>query len=269
MYICHMRKNKAYLEKIGGEWLDDFVYMSKEPLKRMGFEIIPFDGDDMEHTLTSYPLDIEKDVCFGSVQATNEFFKGCGIEVPEYLGYPEELKPFLGRKIIETTFGKLNQIKIPYFIKPSKGVKKFTGALIEKESQLDFFRDFDNVKDNDPILLSEPMEFISEYRCFVHEGELKGIQFYLGDFKIFPDVEVIEAAIKAYSSSNCAYTLDVGVTKGYCTHLVEVNDMWAIGSYGMDAKDYVLMCVRRMREIGRQANGEVEPLWKKLKQRYE
>jgi hypothetical protein len=27
---------KAYLEQIGGEWLDDFVYMSKEPLKALG-----------------------------------------------------------------------------------------------------------------------------------------------------------------------------------------------------------------------------------------
>ena len=44
--------------------------------------------------------------------------------------------------------------------------------------------------------------------------------------------------------------------------------MWAIGSYGMDARTYALMCVRRMREIGRQANGEIESLWKKLANRY-
>jgi len=260
-----MKKNKAYLEKNDGEWFDDFVYMSVEPLKALNFEIISFDGNNMEDTLLCYPLDIEKDVIFGSVQATSEFFKACGVEVPEYLGYPEELNPFLGRKIIQTTLGKANQIKMPFFIKPSKGVKKFTGCLIEKESQLDFLRDFDNVKDNEPIFLSESIEFISEYRCFVHEEELKGVQFYLGDFKVFPDIEVIESAIKKYKSANCAYTLDVGVTKGGCTWLVEVNDMWAIGSYGFNAKDYVLMCVRRMREIGRQAKGETESLWKRLR----
>ena len=38
----------AYLEKINGEWLDDFVYMSKEPLKALDFQIKEFDGDDIE-----------------------------------------------------------------------------------------------------------------------------------------------------------------------------------------------------------------------------
>ena len=75
---------------------------------------------------------------------------------------------------------------------------------------------------------------------------------------------MIEDMISSYKSSNCAYTLDVGVMEHGSTVLIEVNDMWAIGSYGMNAKDYTLACVRRMREIGRQANGETESLWKKL-----
>jgi|TARA_R110000824_G_scaffold156963_1_gene330331 hypothetical protein len=260
-----MRKNKAYLEKCGGEWSYDFIYSSVEPLKSLGFEIVEFDADDMENTLTCYQLDIEKDVIFGSVKTTAVFFEACGIETPTYLGYPEELKSFLGRRIIETTFEDVHRHKYPVFIKPSEGVKKFTGCLIERGQQLGFLRDFDNVTDFDKVFLSEPMEFISEYRCFVHEGELKGIQFYLGDFKVFPDIDVIESAIKRYTTANCAYTLDVGVTKDFSTWLVEVNDMWAIGSYGMDGETYALMCVRRMREIGRQAKGETESLWKKLK----
>lgn len=269
MYLCFMRKNKAYLEQIGGQWLDDFVYMSQEPLKRMDFEIVPFDGDDMENTLTCRPLDIEKDVCIGSVQATTEFLKACGIDVPEYLGYPKELQPFLGRRIIETVFEDVHRHEYPVFIKPAKGVKKFTGCLIEHGGQLGMLRDFDKVEDFDPVYLSQPVDFVSEYRCFVHEGELKGIQFYLGDFRVFPNVSVIDAMINEYTQANCAYTLDVGVTKGGATLLVEVNDMWAIGSYGFDARTYALMCVRRMREIGRQAKGETEPLWKKLNERYE
>jgi len=269
-----MRKNIAYLEKIGGEWLDDFVYMSKEPLKALGFEIQPFDGDDMENTLTCFPLDIQYDVIIGSVQATNEFFKGCGIDTPEYLGYPDELRPHLGRHIITDTFKDLKDFTPPYFIKPSKDVKLFTGELIENETQLDMLRDYHLVYDDTEVYVCAKVDFVSEYRCFVHEGQLKGIQYYQGDFKVLPNVETIEAMIGDYESANCAYTLDVGVINdglpfgSLSTVLVEVNDMWAIGSYGMNAKDYTLACVRRMREIGRQANGEVEPLWKRLRNRY-
>jgi len=265
-----MRKNVAYLEKIGGEWLDDFVYMSIEPLKALGFEIQPFDGDDLD-SLTDFMLDLKYDVIFGSVQATNAFFKECGIEPPEYLGYPKELnKPqyMLRSKPIEIRFQDLALAKMPYFIKPSKGVKSFTGCVVEDEGQLQWLRDFDNVVGETMVYISEVINIVSEYRCFVHEGKLTGIQYYLGDFRVYPSIKMIEDMIKDYKSANCAYTLDVGVGKHGTTALIEVNDMWAIGSYGMDAKEYTLACVRRMREIGRQANGETESLWKKLANRY-
>lgn len=260
-----MSKMYAYLEQCGGEWLDDFVYISKEPLKLLGFEIRVFDSDSLENTLLCYPLNIERDVIIGSVESTSKFFEACGVKTPEYLGYPQELNKYLGRKIIETVFEDAHRHEYPFFIKPAKGVKKFTGALIEAGRQLGFLRAFDKVEDFDPIYLSEPINFISEYRCFVHENKLIGIKHYSGNFKLFPDMEIIEEMINTYTSSNCAYTLDVGITEEGKTLLVEVNDMWAIGSYGMDSRAYVLMCVRRLREIGRQAKGETESLWRKLK----
>ena len=60
-------------------------------------------------------------------------------------------------------------------------------------------------------------------------------------------VDVFEKSTEAPS----AYTLDVGITKEGLTLLVEVNDMWAIGSYGLDGDTYALLCARRMKEIYR------------------
>jgi|AntDeeMinimDraft_5_1070356.scaffolds.fasta_scaffold04892_4 hypothetical protein len=260
-----MKHNRAFLEQLNGEWLDDFVYISKERLKDMDFEVIPFDGDDIENTLSCYVLDISKDIIIGSVESTTVFFKECGVEVPEYLGYPKQLREFLGRDIREHQFNYLYNLDTPFFIKPSKGVKKFTGCLIDNVKSLQMISEFYDVKDNDGIFVSDKVEFVSEYRCFVHEEELKGIKHYSGDFKVFPNVDIIEKMIESYTEANCAYTLDVGVDKEGNTLLVEVNDMWAIGSYGFDARTYVLMCVRRMFEIGRQNNGEKTPLWKKIR----
>lgn len=242
---------RAFLEKIGGEWLDDFVYMSKEPLRNLGFEIVEFDGDDIENTLLCYPINIDKDVIIASVQASNEFFKAGGINPPTYIGYPIELENYLGRQVCEIFFSDIPDYDYPYFIKPSNDVKKFTGTVIENDFGLNILRDYDGVKDEDSVLLSNVINIVSEYRCFVHENELKGIQYYLGDFREYPDVSVIDNMILDYKSSNVAYTLDVGVTDKGETILIEVNDMWAIGSYGMNARIYALMCVRRMREIAR------------------
>jgi len=269
-----MRKNYAYLEQAGGEWLDDFVYMSKEPLIELGFEIRPFDGDDLENTLTCYPLDLKYDVIIGGVGATNIFFKECGIETPEYLGYPKELNKYeyMGRYVDDCKLSDVTRIfNLPVFIKPMRDVKLFTGFVMEKESDLDFIQKYIKhpVPDDTEVYVSEVLPpIVAEYRCFVHEGKLTGIQYYQGDFTVYPTIRMIEDMIDDYESANCAYTLDVGVMEHGITLLIEVNDMWAIGSYGMNAKDYTLACVRRMREIGRQANGETESLWKKLKRRY-
>lgn len=87
---------------------------------------------------------------------------------------------------------------------------------------------------------------------------MNGIQWYAGDFKIFPDIAIIENMIKSYKSANVSYTLDVGVmnygnSSLTTTTLIEVNDMWAIGSYGFDGKKYVRMTIDRFQEIAKTA----------------
>jgi hypothetical protein len=245
---------KAYLEKHGKEWLDDFVYMSREPLERLGFKIVPFDGADLDDFFDRQPLK-DDDVIVGSVEATTRFFKELGIEIPTYLGYPEELRMYMGRGLDECKLGDIDR-DYPYFVKPSVDVKLFTGDIIESSSSMDFLKEYcGNINDDTMVYVSPVIDIKSEFRCFVFEGELRGIQFYQGDFKILPDVGKIQEMIRSWKDSPVAYTLDVGVAdipqngEYNNTILVEVNDMWAIGSYGFDSKEYSLMCVRRMRQI--------------------
>ena len=111
------------------------------------------------------------------------------------------------------------------------------------------------------LYVSEPIDIISEYRCFVHKGVLKGIKWYAGDITEFPHINIIQEMISRYKDAPVAYTLDVGVIKNEevmlevlgcddtTTALIEVNDFWAIGSYGVSGKIYVPMLIDRFKQI--------------------
>jgi hypothetical protein len=239
---------RAFLEKnCLKEWIDDFVYTSMSKFIDLGVDVIAFNGDNLKTLESHNPT--TNDVLIGSVGATEHFFKLIGVSIPNYIGYPESLNKYLHRNIQALKYADIASKPFPYFVKPKNGVKAFTGSLVQNETQKRLLVDFDNVTDDTELYVSDPINFISEYRCFVHKRKLKGIQYYLGDFKRFPNVETIESMIYDYNDSNVAYTLDVGIIDSGETALVEVNDMWAIGSYGFDAKTYVRMSIDRFMEI--------------------
>ncbi len=239
---------KAFLETLGEEYLDDFVYCSVLPLKDLGYTIVKFDGADLENTLLNKRI-TSSDIIIGSVEATSAFFQELKIQEPKYLGYPEELEQYLGRTISKITLEECKQWSYPFFIKPADKIKLFSGSLIEKESTINFLKEYCNVPGETLVYLSDLIKIKSEYRVFVYKGEIKGIQYYLGDFKTFPSIDKIEEMVRTYTSSPVAYTLDVGVTDKNETVLIEVNDFWAIGSYGFDAKTYVKMIISRFQQI--------------------
>ncbi len=83
---------------------------------------------------------------------------------------------------------------------------------------------------------------------------------------MFPDVDTIQNMVNDFKNCPVSYTLDVGVTRlkdelGYAEHqgfihqtvLVEINDLWAVGSYGFNSKDYVRMTIDRFQEINKTA----------------
>lgn len=237
---------KAFLEKINNEWLDDFVYISQYPLKELGYEIVAF--DDLYNPLENNSIDRESDICIGSVQATNKFFELCGITPPKYLGYPEQLRKYLGREMTKLKFSELNN-NYPYFIKPADDIKLFTGGVISNDRHLEYLKIWDSVKDDTLIFKSDIINFISEYRAFISFGKIYGLKHYNGDHSKFIDYSILENMVSDFKDCPSAFTLDIGLTDDGRTLLVEVNDMWAIGSYGMDGKDYSLLCARRMKEI--------------------
>lgn len=244
---------KAYLEKYGKEWFDDFVYLARQPLEDRGFTIVPFDDFTLPDLIDCEVFD-KNDIIVGSVESTKLFWETVGIEVPKYIGYPKCLGEFYSRKINKTKFSDIKVNDLPIFVKPADDVKLFTGFVLEKSSTLrDINMYYPDVNPDTPVYISEPIEIVSEYRCFVHKNKLVGIKHYDGDFTKFPDVFTIQSMMqKFYDESPVSYTLDVGLIRDgnrFKTILVEVNDFWAIGGYGLDGKTYVRMLVDRFQEI--------------------
>lgn len=73
----------------------------------------------------------------------------------------------------------------------------------------------------------------SEWRAFVHRGQLVGLQNYLGNFAVFPDVARINEMIAEYKDCPPSYTLDVAVCE-QGTVLIEVHNFVSCGLYGFN-----------------------------------
>jgi hypothetical protein len=82
--------------------------------------------------------------------------------------------------------------------------------------------------------VSQFISIDSEWRVFVFEGKIVGLQNYSGEFTKFPWIQSISSMIDAFEKSGeapVAYTLDVGVND-YHTFVIEVHDFFSCGLYG-------------------------------------
>lgn len=130
-------------------------------------------------------------------------------------------------------------------MKPAEG-KRFTGRVVAGTRDLigkgccgeDF-----------PVICSEVVDFVSEYRCFVRRGEILDVRRYRGDWSKAQDREAIERAIAAYASAPAGYAADFGVTSDSRTLLVEVNDGYSLGPHGLWPELYAQLLSARWAQM--------------------
>lgn len=218
------------------------VFNAYKGLEDMGFECVKFstlqDLADYYHS--------RGELIVGGIGIIRKRLKAFDID-PITVDYPEELKEFLGRTIQESTLSNIanNPETWPIFIK-SKEQKRITGKVIRNASDL---VGLGYQEENPEIYISEVMDFVSEYRVFVRYGEVLDCKHYWGDPMVFPDVAIIKAAISKYQSAPDAYGIDFAVTKEGKTVLIEVNDAWALGCYGLEMHLYAKFLITRWAQI--------------------
>lgn len=111
-----------------------------------------------------------------------------------------------------------------WFVKSNDIIKSFIDIL-----RIDSNHNWNIPKGN--YQFSEEIEINSEWRAFVYNKTLVGLQNYSGDFTMFPNINRIEKMISAYKSAPNAYVLDVGVNNNN-TFVIECHSMISVGLYG-------------------------------------
>lgn len=90
---------------------------------------------------------------------------------------------------------------------------------------------------------------VAEWRVFIRYGKILGARIYSGNWRAHFDYKIIEQAVKDYRHAPVAYTLDFGLTKEGKTLLIEANDGYSIGSYGLFYIDYAKLLSARWAEL--------------------
>ena len=152
---------KAYIQSRGGMPRGMSQYTAWLGFRNMGFETVPFE------TVDDLGACNREDVVVGGLGIVRARLRSLGVDASE-IDYPEEQRPFLGRGLWKTTIDHVNTEvgTWPLFVKPVEG-KRFTGCVVACTRDLigkgccgeDF-----------PVICSEVVDFVSEYRCFVRRG---------------------------------------------------------------------------------------------------
>ena len=206
----------------------------------MGFEVIPFHNNDKLQDSK------REDIVVGYVGTVRARLADFGITAPE-MDYPPELQNYLGRKIWQTKMSEVNNYpdRWPIFVKPLED-KQFTGVVVRSPKDL-IGCGIQNV-DQD-VYCSEIVNFTAEWRCFVRYGKILSVRPYKGDWRKHYDHRVIESAVYEFTSAPAGYAIDFGLTDDGRTLLIEVNDGYALGCYGLFHLDYAKLLSARWAEL--------------------
>lgn len=241
---------KVYIQKHEGLFLDDLFFTADMGFRKLGADIKYFEDIDT----VPFSKDI---VVVAFIEDSIKYFKDNNIEIPKPLNIPKELwkDEYLLRYIYIDSFQALKETAwqdLPKFVKPVDQVKQFSSGILTNPYTIDL--SIGILPDETNIMVSSIVDFISEYRCFIYKQEIVGIKHYTGDFNKFIDPSIVKLMVNQYSNAPISYSLDVGLmiepnTGLESTTLVECNDFWSIGSYGLDAVIYAKMLRDRWFQI--------------------
>lgn len=200
-----------------------------------------YEFSTIERLVDYYP---SKAIPVGSIDFVREVFKENNIECPK-------LPSNSNRPSIKMTLKEALELRASsntnLFIKPTFA-KEFTGFVHEGYS----YTCLNHIPPHSEVLVYDvfPSPILTEWRAYIYKHEIIDIRNYSGDFFLLPDKEYIERVVELNRTSfPVAYSIDVAVLENAENMVVEYNDFWALGNYGIPNWLYVKCLKARWLEI--------------------
>nr|MBP3597893.1 ATP-grasp domain-containing protein [Eubacterium sp.] len=221
--------------------------------RELGAEIVCY------HKLDEiYDFVTEDDIVLDYIDQCNEIFRKFGKE-PRVEDYPESFERFMGRKIWKDTINSISTSEekwsAGYFVKPTRS-KAFTGKVI---SSINDLMGCGSCTENYEVLVSEPLNIRAEWRCFIMYDEIIDVRPYgvlldpsRKSFLYHYDEDVLTDMLEEFKhleNRPAACSMDICLTEDGKTLLMEFNDAYALGYYGLAPILYAKLISARWSQI--------------------
>jgi len=221
--------------------------------RALGAEIIPYHKiDDIYDKVT------EEDIVLDYIQQCNIIFKKFGKE-PHIDDYPANFERFLGRKVWIDTIDNISRHEekwsAGYFVKPVRS-KVFTGKII---SSINDLIGCGSCYENYEVLVSEALNIKAEWRCFIMYDEIVDVRPYGNlidserkSYLYHYDPKVLQDMLNEFKNIEnrpAACSMDICVTVEGKTLLMEFNDAYSLGCYGLDSILYAKLISARWSQL--------------------
>lgn len=218
-----------------------------------GYEVKPFTKTDiMSGKITDYML--KTHVFVGCIDTMKLIFRQLKC-TPEIITFPE---PFYNANLLQryvwtTSIGNVIEMinsntSRTLYVKPATEVKSFDCMKINKNT----LHSLMHLEPNTDVIVSNPFnhKIVAEYRCYINNSVIEDIRLYTGDpLQYINNISKIVFAISNYKNAPTAYTIDIAILENGSIAVIELNDFWSIGSYGLEPELYSIMLENRYKEI--------------------
>jgi hypothetical protein len=225
------------IQTINGKIEHDFSFILLEAIRYHEW----YYHEPVSHTLTDKecPDYIPNATPVGSVEFVSNYLEKHYNLKPKPRNVPDELIKYAGRDVFNGSEKTIRNKDL--FAKSNDQIKGF----------VDFVKPDKKLSPGN-YQFSEPVMIESEWRGFVFNGELVGLQNYSGEFAFFPDVNRIHMFIEGFKTAPIAYTLDIFIDDRGRTFVMEIHDFFSCGLYGFaDLKLLPIMFSRWFHEFTR------------------